>query len=354
MRAWCNGSTPVSEAGLRTSNSQKGFDSPCPRQKTRVKIMNFNKCIIGISKQSNIDELLKLGFRQFYFGYIDEDYIKKYSTQISPNRRYRLKEQYTSYEHILKDIEKIKQSKGIVYLAINSFFTNKILLDEIKKYVKLFENYVDGMIVANMPTLLYLQSLGYENIVLSNLFGFYSKKTVEFFLQFSPIKIILPRDIMLEELQEIVSCYKDVNFEAFLFGDNCRFSEAFCFSEHGYDSLEFGSLCSYALNSKQVINKADIHFKHTIKNPKISNEDKKAFLVTDYIYSDYKTLNKDDDFYKIFHKTNKTAIIKTIKFFEKFPNITSYKIPSRGREFVRFLLEESSEEYNYKESQYDL
>ncbi len=316
--------------------------------------MNFSKCIIGISQQNDIDELLRLGFRQFYFGYIDKRYIESYATQISPNRRYRLKEQYSSIEKITQDITKIQQHGGTLYLALNAFFTNGIILEEIKRNFTLFADKVDGMIVANMPTLLYLHSLGYDKIVLSNLFGFYSKAAVAFFLQFSPVKIILPRDITIEELESIVSHYKEVQFEAFLFGDNCRFSEAFCFSEHGYDSLEFGSLCGYAINSKKSIEKADVHFKHTLKNPKLTQEQKAAQLKTISTNENYQTFDKEDNPYKIFHKLNKTAILKTIEIFQKHPNIVSYKIPSRGREFVKFLLHDESEPYNYKESQYDL
>ena len=83
--------------------------------------MDFSRFIIGISEFSDIDALLKLGFRQFYFGFINKSYIEKYSTQISPNRRYRLKEQYTSYEKLTNDIQKIKQKDAKIYLAINSF-----------------------------------------------------------------------------------------------------------------------------------------------------------------------------------------------------------------------------------------
>ncbi len=316
--------------------------------------MNFSKFIIGISEKSNIDNLLQLGFRQFYFGFIEKSYLEKYSSQISPNRRYRIQEQYTSYEKILNDIEKIKQKNGRVYLAINSFFSNEIILNEIKKYFKIFEDKVEGMIVANMPTLLFLHSIGYNKIVLSNLFGIYSKEAVDFFLKFSPIKIILPRDLMIDNLEKIVSFYQDVNFETFLFGDNCRFSEAFCFSEHGYDSLEFGSLCLYALKNKKILKSANIYFKHILKNPKLTNEEKEELLKAKYINSNYKAIKENENFYTIFHKTNKSAILQTIKIFQKHPNIISYKIPSRGRDFVKFLLEDKTKSYNYKESQYNL
>ena len=59
--------------------------------------------------------------------------------------------------------------------------------------------------------------------------------------------------------------------------------------------------------------------------------------------------------YGRFHKLNSHAIEQTINFLNKFDNIVSYKIPSRGRDFYKHLLSENkNESYNYKESQYRL
>jgi len=374
----------------------------------------INKIILGISSSSNIDYLLANGFRQFYFGFVEQDYIDNYNVQISTNRRYRLHEQFSDIEEAKKTIQKIKLKNAKVYLALNSFFANQTIFEASKKIFFEFKDLVDGVIVANIPMLLFLKSQEYKNIVLSNLFGLYSCDSVDFFKTFKPKKMILPRDISIKELTKIVSSNPDIEFECFLYGDNCRYSEAFCFSEHGYDSVGFGSLCSFGKHQNKILQSPSVNFKQILKNPKLSLDDKQKLLNKKYLDIDVllddievalynndtsqiykiieflnlldiqnflkteslyvralrviKSINIDIskklldklkhnkpqtiDSYKVFHKLNTEAIQKTIEIFIKYQNITSYKIPSRGRNLYEFLQNLPQEKYNYKESQY--
>jgi len=373
--------------------------------------------IIGIDETTDIDMLLDDSIKQFYFGYITKEYLDTYSTQTSLNRRYRLKEQFTSLDNISTIIDKIHQKNGTIYLALNSFTSNDIMQKFSLELYELFKEKVDGIIVANITIASMLKSKGYKNIVISNLFGLYSCDAVEFVInQFDPIKVILPRDISLENIKTIVSSFPNTQFECFLYGDNCRFSESFCFSEHGYDSISFGSLCSYSLQEKVLVKVATPTYKQIVKNSTLNDDEKKELLSKQIINIEnllndielniyefnskkiseileiltrydvamfhkdkktyirainilkslefekaqtlYKTLKdtpyKEDDKYKIFHNLNKSAIVQTIEFFEQFKNITSYKIPSRGRDFYKYIQSKEDEPYNYKQSQYKL
>jgi hypothetical protein len=377
----------------------------------------YKKLIIGIDENTDIKQLLEIGIRQFYFGYIPKEYAEKYSTQVSLNRRYRLKEQFVSLEKSFNVIEQIHQYNGIIHLALNSFTKNNLMLDYTKKVYEQFVDKVDGIIVANIATANMLKKKNYKNIVISNLFGVYSKQSVDFLQKyFNPVKIILPRDITLKTIEEIVTAYPNQKFECFLFGDNCRYSESFCFTEHGYDSIGFNSLCSFALKEKIPIKSATPIFKHIVKNSKLTNNEKKAKLQKKFIdiqtlldncqiaiyehnptilaqsldildYYDVEMFKKSkalyirtldimknidnskakkiekklknspfkaQNEYFMFHKLNNYAIKQTIKFFNKFDNIVSYKIPARGRDFYRYIFSNDKKEYNYKESQYRL
>ena len=108
-----------------------------------------SKLIIGIDESTNIDELLKDGIRQFYFGYLPLEYKKKYATQTSLNRRYRESEQFSNLELIEDIINKIHQKNGIIYLALNSFTSNSIMLKYSNELYEIFSKKVDGIIVAN-------------------------------------------------------------------------------------------------------------------------------------------------------------------------------------------------------------
>jgi hypothetical protein len=378
----------------------------------------YSKIIIGIDESSNITQLLSDGIRQFYFGYIPQTYLKTYSTQTSLNRRYRAKEQFTSLALLEKAIEQIHLQKGIVYLALNAFTSNAVMLRYAQELYDVFAHKVDGIIVANIAMASMLKKYHYPHIIISNLFGVYTPQSVAFLQkQFNPTKIILPRDISLEAIETIVTSYPKQAFECFLYGDNCRYSESFCFTEHGYDSTSFGSLCSFATKEKQLIKAALPTFKHTVKSSKMTDDEKKERLQihpldvaslldacqvalyenradilsqtldvlerydvqnfrtsktlyvralsimknidTPKAYKIHQALEaspyKAEDDYGHFHKLNANAIAQTIRFLSKFDNIVSYKIPSRGRDFYKYLFSGNEKEpYNYKESQYRL
>jgi hypothetical protein len=374
--------------------------------------------IIGIDENSNISQLLNDGIKEYYFGFVPQDFIQTYSTQTSLNRRYRLKEQFSNSEKIIKTINEIHNNNAIIYLALNSFTSNEILKDYSLKVFEMFKDMVDGVIVANVTIATMLQKQNYKNIIISNLFGVYSVNAVKFLIeQFNPTKIILPRDIRLQDIQKIVTTFPKMQFECFLYGDNCRYSESFCFSEHGYDSVGFGSLCSFAFENKKLVGVSNPAYKQILKDTKLTKQEKKEILKTRHLdisslldelelysyefdskkitkildtlslydtkafYTDKKVfiralnilktleypksqelqekinncINNETDNYKMFHKLNTKAIKETLKFFNKYENIVSYKIPSRGRELYKYIfMLDNDEQYNYKQSQYRL
>lgn len=361
--------------------------------------MNKN-IIIGIDETTDIQQLLSLGIKQFYFGYLPQNYFSLYGSQTSLNRRYRIKEQFTNLDTIYKTIQTIQNNNATIYLALNSFTSNDIMLEYSKELYELFYKKVDAIIVANITVAQFLKQQNYKKIVLSNLFGIYTTQAVSFFKkQFNPYKMILPRDIRIEDLQKIVTTFPDDKFECFLYGDNCRYSESFCFSEHGYDSTGFGSLCSFAFTNKKPIHSANTSFKQIVKHSKLTKDEKASqlqkkelsieALLNDIELNIYKFNSKniakslemlnrydinylmeskplfirvnnllrnlefkdakeilkkiedveiqDINYYTTFHKLNPHAIVKTMEFFSQHENIVSYKIPSRGRDMSKFL-----------------
>jgi len=378
----------------------------------------FKNIIIGIDETTDINELLDQGIRQFYFGYLPKDYYEKYSSQSSLNRRYRLKEQFTDLGKIYKLIDTIHKHNGTIYLALNSFTSNDVMLTYSKKLYELFYNKVDAIIVANITIAQFLKEQNYKEIVLSNLFGIYTTQAVNFFKkQFNPYKMILPRDIRVEDIEKIVTTFPDDKFECFLYGDNCRYSESFCFSEHGYDSNSFGSLCTFAFTNKKPLSSASASFKQIVKHSKLTKDEKikelekkelsieallneielnqfdfnskniakclemlnrydinylkeskplfirlnnilknLEFPVAKEMLSKLKDIDIEDiNYHSTFHKLNTKAISQTIELFNKYDNIVSYKIPSRGRELYKLLADINRDSsYDYTKSQYQL
>lgn len=377
----------------------------------------FKNIIIGIDAYTDIKELLSLGIKQFYFGYVPSKYHTSYGSQTSLNRRYRQKEQFEDLDKIYEVIEEVHRHDATIYLALNGFTNNDVIMKYSQEVYTLFYQKVDAIIVANIAMAQFLKEQAYGKIVLSNLFGIYNTQAVQFFKnQFKPYKMILPRDIELSDIEKIVTTFPEDKFECFLYGDNCRFSESFCFSEHGYDANTFGSLCHFAFTNKKPIVSAKEGYKQIVKHAKLTRDEKvlalhkkplsietllddialnifefnakniaKSLAILNRYDTAYlqesKTIfvrlcnlldtlefdvakeilqrvknSKEVDYYASFHNLNHIAILKTIAFFDRFDNIVSYKVPSRGRAFHKILseLEHNKGEYDYRESQYQL
>ena len=235
-----------------------------------------NKLIVGIDQSSDVKQLLDLGIRQYYAGYLPPEWVARYATQVSLNRRYRLKEQFTDRARLNERIRTIKENGGQFFLALNAPYLNPELSPAAYALADHFAaSDIDGIIVGSMTLLSHLRRAGYDKIVVSNLLGSYSAEAVGFFVDhFAPRKIILPRDLMLDEIDRIVSQHPGIDFEVFLFGDHCRLSEAHCLVEHGHDRVLRNDLCSYASLHRQYHRRANVNFKNILRDKGRSEAEK--------------------------------------------------------------------------------
>ena len=120
--------------------------------------MNYlQNLIIGIDDTTDIKQLLSNGIKQFYFGYLTADFIQKYNSKFSLNRRNNIKEQFTNIDKLYETIDMIHQNGAIVYLTLNHITSNQIMLEYSKEVYALFKNKVDGIIVSNITIATFLK-----------------------------------------------------------------------------------------------------------------------------------------------------------------------------------------------------
>jgi collagenase-like PrtC family protease len=292
--------------------------------------MIYRNIVLGLDSQSNLQELLTFGINQFYIGYIPTLWREKYSSQQSLNRRYLQKEQMYDITTLENIYHTIKSAGAKLYLTLNAPFSNEemllhtnSLLDETKHL--LFDSYIGGNIA-----ILELLKTRQLPITLSTTLGVYSASSVVFFIKmFQPKRVILPRDMMLSEIESIATKHKNQEFEVFLYGDSCRWSDGHCFVEHGYDSIDRGlPFCMHLKENAKPLARLDPLFKAKLKNGTFS-----------FTTINEKSLLPQNDFTQkeSFSKLSSVAIHEALEFFAKFENIRGYKIPSRGRDAIKLL-----------------
>jgi hypothetical protein len=292
----------------------------------------FNKnIVIGIDENSPIQNLISLGIRQFYGGYIPSSWFELYGSQQSLNRRYLAKEQFFDKEKFTICIETIHQNGGTFALTLNAPFQTAQMLDYSKEVIQIAKEIkVDSLIVGNIA-LLELLKEDTLPITLSTTLGIYSLASVGFFIdRYHPKRIIFPRDMLKSEIATIVTQYPNIEFEVFLYGDTCRWSDGHCFVEHGYDSIDKGlPFCVHLKNTNSAHTRINLDFKHIIT--KNQNQELLKTQIIELPHTD--DINSKDEF----SKTSFASIQESLRFFAKFPNIVGYKIPSRGRDIPKLL-----------------
>lgn len=78
--------------------------------------------------------------------------------------------------------------------------------------------------------------------VASTMIGVYNADIAAWCIEQGFQRLILPRDLTLDEIREITSSVPQAEYECFLMRNGCRYSDSHCLAKH---SNQFGALCTY-------------------------------------------------------------------------------------------------------------
>ncbi len=78
--------------------------------------------------------------------------------------------------------------------------------------------------------------------VASTMTGIYNKDMARLCVDMGFQRLILPRDLTLEEIKEIMEAVPEAEYECFLMRNGCRYSDSNCLARH---SSQYGAICTY-------------------------------------------------------------------------------------------------------------
>ncbi|MCL2375081.1 MAG: U32 family peptidase, partial [Firmicutes bacterium] len=107
---------------------------------------------------------------------------------------------------------------------------------------------VDGIIAADREIIKFCKD-NQVHVHLSTCATNYNEYSCKAYKEVGAKRIVFSRDVGLQEMQQITSRVKEVEWEAFVFNAACRFSESVCLTNHGL----FGNLCRRFKNEKQLL-----------------------------------------------------------------------------------------------------
>lgn len=189
-----------------------------------------------------LDSLIALGAQEMYMGFCEPEWSVYFGQYSDINRLTLFKE--TANRYTLKDIPSIVEQSHLrgcrLYITINAPGYTKEQKKVLERYIEyLGQCQVDGVIIS-IPELVEVVRKYHMQAVASTMCGIYNQDIARFYADLGISRMILPRELSLRDIASIMKAVPEVEYEAFLMRNGCRYSDAYCLGLHGGDC---GALC---------------------------------------------------------------------------------------------------------------
>jgi putative protease len=200
--------------------------------------------LVPLNDGEMLSEFVEAGAGEFYIGFHDEEWDKKFGDYADINRMSGFKKRANRYnpEEVAEIIQNVKKTGKSIYLTLNASAYSDAETDALDEYLKfLAPRGLDGAIISDAG-LIPLARKHNLIAVASAICGIYNEDVAKFYIERGCGRLILPRDIPLAQIEAIKNANPYAEYEVFIMRNGCVFSDSNCLGEH---KPQCGALCSY-------------------------------------------------------------------------------------------------------------
>lgn len=224
------------------------------------------KALVPLNNIEHINDYIEAGAEEFYLGFYDENWHQKFGEYADINRLTGFKKNANPYnlEEVINIIEDTKKKGVMMYVTFNASVYSQAQLDDIVTYMeRLKATSLDGVIVSCPELVEMARKLGI-NVVVSTISAIYNEDSVKFYRDLGAKRIILPRDLSMDEIESIVKAVPDVEYEVFLMRNGCRYSDGNCL---GFHRSEMSAICGCLGGAQRTLHyeKNDFKTRHEVE-----------------------------------------------------------------------------------------
>ncbi|MDR3263890.1 MAG: U32 family peptidase [Clostridiales bacterium] len=200
------------------------------------------KIFVPLHSNKKIKELIDVGASEFYAGLILDKWNENFRDfPINARGNNGKAANFSSYKEFAKAIRIASDYNKEVFLTLNSHCYTAKQIKFLYGIIKNFKNIGgNGIITSDLNLMPYIKELNLKIVVGSDA-AIYNYMSAQFFVDnYNVNRIILPRDLNVNEIQSIKN---KLNIEIEVFGQNgfCKFSNGICFAFH---CKKMNSFCS--------------------------------------------------------------------------------------------------------------
>lgn len=207
------------------------------------------RALVPLNNMAHVDDYIRCGAGEFYMGFYDEAWHEKFGDFADINRMsgYKKVSNPHSLEEVLDIIKDIKDKGKLVYITFNSSIYSQEQYEYLRRYMEKLKGVnVDGVIVSCVELVELAKEVGVPSVI-STIAGIYNQDIAKFYVERGAKRIILPRDLSVDEIEHIVKAVPNVEYEVFMMRNGCAFSDANCLGMH---RKEMCSVCGSVMNAK--------------------------------------------------------------------------------------------------------
>lgn len=204
--------------------------------------------LLPVNAPDHITRMLQYGENmEFYAGFSLQSWQEAFGPYEDLNRMSSFRSQ-ANMDGFEKIAQLVAAARGHeVFITLNSGIYSTAQMDFLKDVlVQLGKMQVSGVILGDAQLAPLVRSAGLKAVA-STMIGIYNEDIAKYCLDQGFQRLIFPRDLTLEEIQQIVTAVPGVEYECFLMRNGCRYSDSNCLARH---SDRYGALCTFLDRSR--------------------------------------------------------------------------------------------------------
>lgn len=238
------------------------------------------KILVPLNNAECLKAYSQAGADELYLGFYDEKWFGRFGEYADINRMSGFKARANQYDfHEMTEVAKKVKSLGKdVFVTMNSNCYSVEQIEYIQEHYfsAVKEAGIDGLIVSDILLVKAAVEAGI-NVVASTMCGIYNRDIAAYYRDAGMRRIILPRDLSLDEIASICSSFDDMEYEVFFMRNGCVFSDSYCLGTH---RRECGATCGFLRSHPKRFVTDDLSFENRQAN------DTNDFLYNNHFHND--------------------------------------------------------------------
>lgn len=238
------------------------------------------KILVPLNHTECLEAFAEAGADELYLGFYDEEWFETFGEYADINRMSGFKERANQYNfhEMTEAAKKIKNLGKSAFVTMNANCYSRKRIDYIQSryFPAIREAEIDGLIISDVLLAKAAAEAGIT-VVASTMCGIYNRDIAAYYREAGMRRIILPRDLSLDEIESICRSFDDMEYEVFFMRNGCVFSDSYCLGMHRRECV---AACGFLRGHPKRFVTEDLSFENRQAN------DTNDFLYNNHFHHD--------------------------------------------------------------------